>query len=108
MLQIVCKVEKYVYLYITIAMTLLKKLSKMNTTTKTIQERLVAETKQLLKDGLNKLPQNWQLTFKRMYSHKNLELPINEVVDNMPDDKLDWALSQVENSLAKIEKQKGS
>ena len=38
MLQIVCKVEKYDYLYITIAMKLLKKLSKMNTNQLTRKE----------------------------------------------------------------------
>jgi len=39
--------------------------------------------------------------FKRMYSHKNLDLPINEVVDNMPDDKIDWAMQQCQNTLNK-------
>ena len=61
-------------------------------------------TREEIKDGLKQLPEKWQLMFKRMYSHNNLELDIDSVVDNMPDDKLDWALTQVENSLAKIEK----
>lgn len=60
-------------------------------------------TRQQIKDGLNQLPESWQMMFKRMYSHNNLDLDIDEVVDNMPDEKLDWALSQVENSLKKIQ-----
>lgn len=56
-----------------------------------------------LKRGLKRLPEKWQLTFKRMYSHKDLEKDIEAVVDDMPTDKLDWALTQVENSLKKLE-----
>jgi len=57
--------------------------------------------RQTLKDGLSQLPEDWQLMFKRMYSHENLEASINDVVDSMPEDKLDWAMQQVERSLAK-------
>lgn len=42
-----------------------------------------------------------QLLFKRMYSPKDLELPINDVIDNMPIEKIKWALSQVETTLKK-------
>ena len=59
--------------------------------------------RQWLKDGLAKLPETNQLFFKRMYSHTNLETPIIDIIDNMPEDRLDWAMSQVENSLKKIE-----
>ena len=52
-----------------------------------------------LKEGLSQLPDNQKLTFKRMYSHKNLELPINDVVDQMEPEKLDWAMQQVQRSL---------
>ncbi len=55
-----------------------------------------------LKEGLSKLPDSHILLFKRMYSHKNLDLPINDVVDKMPEDKLDWAMQQVERSLEKM------
>lgn len=40
-------------------------------------------------------------SFKLMYSHKNLDMPIDDVVDGMLDEKLDWALSQVERTIAK-------
>jgi hypothetical protein len=36
-----------------------------------------------------------QKLFKQMYSHKNRDLSIEEAIDNMPDDKLDWAMQQV-------------
>lgn len=42
-----------------------------------------------------------RMIFKRMYSHKNTGLPIDVVVDNMPDEKLDWAMQQVSRSLNK-------
>lgn len=40
-------------------------------------------------------------TFKRMYSHANLELPLTEVVQNMAAEKLDWALRQCETTVLK-------
>jgi len=45
-----------------------------------------------LKQGLQKCTDPEKHVFKRLYSHDNLELPINEVVDNMPDEELDWAM----------------
>lgn len=42
-----------------------------------------------------------QLFFKRMYSHRNLEKDILEVVDALPIEKLKRALSQIENTLKK-------
>jgi hypothetical protein len=40
-------------------------------------------------------------TFRLMYSHEDLTLPINEIVDKMPSAQLDWAMTQVQNSLNK-------
>ena len=40
-------------------------------------------------------------TFKLMYSHEDISLPINEIVDKMPAKKLDWAMQQVQNTLNK-------
>ena len=54
-----------------------------------------------LKEDLAKCTEAECLMFKRMYSHKNLELPINDVVDNMAAEKIDWAMQQVERTLAK-------
>lgn len=61
-------------------------------------------TKQQIKEGLKQLPDSWQMMFKRMYAHNSFDCDIETVVNNMPDEKLDWALSQVENSLKKISK----
>jgi len=69
-----------------------------------MNEQLRSFARQQLKDGLAQLPMGWQMVFKRMYSPKNLELLVNEVVDAMPDDKLDWAMQQVQSSLVKLKK----
>lgn len=37
--------------------------------------------------------------FKRIYSHENLNLNIENVVEKIPDEKLDWAMTQVENTI---------
>jgi len=58
--------------------------------------------RQTLKDGLAQLPDRNQLIFKCMYSHKNLELPIDEVVDKMKVENLDWAMQQVERSIKEL------
>ena len=57
--------------------------------------------KELLKKLLSECTDNQQLMFKRMYSHKNLELTINEAVEQMEDDKIDWAMTQVEQTIKK-------
>ncbi len=61
-------------------------------------------TRDEIKKGMKLLPESWSLMFKRMYSHKNLDADINDVIDLMPSDKLDRALSQVENSITKLNK----
>ena len=58
-------------------------------------------TRNTIKEKLALCTEGEQLFFKRMYSHLNLDKPINEVVDLMPLDKLSWALTQIEASLAK-------
>ena len=57
--------------------------------------------RQTLKEGLAQCNEAQQHMFKRFYSHKNLDLDINTVVDQMPDDKLDWSMQQVERTLQK-------
>ena len=54
-----------------------------------------------LKELLNKCTDRQRMLFKRMYSHKNLELSINDVVDQMEEDKLDRATSQCERTVKK-------
>lgn len=55
-----------------------------------------------IKEGLRKLPTSHHVTFQRMYAHLHPEYTMEEVVDNMPAERLDWALTQVENSLRKL------
>ena len=62
---------------------------------KTLEE----SNRKILKDLLSQCTKPQQGMFKRMYSHENLELPIDKVVDNMDSSKLDLATTQVENTL---------
>ena len=64
--------------------------------------------RQTIKDGLAKLPEDWQRNFKKMYAGTgwNAAVDINMVVDEMEEDKLDWAMQQVERSIEKV-KSKG-
>jgi len=54
-----------------------------------------------LKDGLAQCTEGQQILFKRMYGNDKLDLPIGLIVDQMPADKLDWAMQQVEGTLKK-------
>jgi len=62
-------------------------------------KKIINFTRDQIKEGLSKLEDKHRLFFKRLYSHENLDKPINEVVDNIPEERLSWALTQVENSL---------
>jgi hypothetical protein len=70
-----------------------------------MNQQLQTFARETLKKGLAQCSDAQQLIFKRMYSHKNLEKPISEVVDAMPAERLDWAMQQVESTIKKnIEK----
>ena len=45
-----------------------------------------------------------QHVFRRMYSHTDLARPLDLVVKEMPDDKIDWAMQQVKRSLENNQK----
>ncbi len=55
--------------------------------------------RQKIKDGLSQLTEGNQEKFKRMYSHGDLDRDICDVVDSMPEEKLDWAMTQVSNTI---------
>ena len=55
--------------------------------------------RETLKEGLATRPPAQQLLFKRMYSHGDLEKEIHAVVDDMENEKLDWAMQQVQRSI---------
>lgn len=44
-------------------------------------------------------------TFRLMYSHEDMNAPINEIVNNMNSHQVSWAVTQVQNSLKKLQKQ---
>lgn len=57
--------------------------------------------RQTLKENLINCSQEQRQLFKRMYSQNGLDIPIEIVVDSMPEEKLDWAMQQVERTLIK-------
>ncbi|MBB4036599.1 hypothetical protein GGR21_002505 [Dysgonomonas hofstadii] len=57
--------------------------------------------KTYLKELLANCNEAQQLMFKRMYSHQNLDKDINQVVDDMDSEKIDWAISQCEKTVEK-------
>jgi hypothetical protein len=67
-------------------------------------QTLINAAKTILKDLLHQCTEGQQLQFKRMYYHKNLELPIDDVVDLMDVECMDWAITQCEYTLEKTKK----
>ena len=66
-----------------------------------MNEQLQEFARAKLVEGLAKLPESNQMLFKRMYSHKKLSADIKDVVSAMPEDKLDYAMQQVQHTLDK-------
>ena len=66
-----------------------------------MNETLELAAKQILKDLLAKCAEGEQLMFKRMYCHKNLEFSINDAVDQMDSDRIDFAITQCEATIEK-------
>jgi hypothetical protein len=74
-----------------------------------MNDQLQAFARKMLIDGLNKLPSENQRIFKLMYGRDNgnrsvsdsESLVIETVVTEMPEEKLDWAMQQVQRTLDK-------
>lgn len=66
-----------------------------------MEQSVEAFYREQLIEGLQKCNEQQMHLFKRMYSHKDPEADIETVVANMSLDKLDWALKQVNRTLAK-------
>ena len=60
--------------------------------------------KEILKELLSQCTDGEQMMFKRMYSHKNLNLSINDAVDKMDEKKIDFAITQCEHTIEKRKK----
>ena len=67
-----------------------------------MNQTLAKAGKEILKSLLSQLEEDNHMIFKRMYSPKNLELNINDVVDAMDDEKISWAITQCETTINKI------
>lgn len=65
-----------------------------------MNDTLKAFARKTLKAGLAECSKDQQHFFKRIYAD-DLDLPIDVVVDRMPENKLDWAMQQVENTIRK-------
>lgn len=77
-----------------------------------MNEQLQNFARTQLKDGLARLPESHQRIFKLMYARDNGKrsvvdaeaMLINDVVNALEPEKLDWAMQQVENSIKKLAK----
>jgi hypothetical protein len=77
----------------------------------TMHHKLESLARQMLKDGLAKCDEKQQEIFKLMYGRargkRSMDdakaMDINALVDEMPEDKLSWALTQVERTVDKNE-----
>lgn len=54
-----------------------------------------------VKEGLIRCTEGQRGKFRRMYGHEKPDCSLREIVDSMPVEKLDWALTQLENTLKK-------
>lgn len=65
-----------------------------------MNELLSRSARNILLELLSQCSEGQVLMFKRMYS-SDTSKPINEVVDSMVDEKLDWAISQCQRTVEK-------
>jgi len=52
-----------------------------------------------IRENIKKCNERAQLLFRRMYSHKDIDKDMDLIVSEMEDEKLDWAMSQIERAL---------
>ena len=65
-----------------------------------MNKRLEQFARSQLKLGMEKLPEKCHVLFKRMYSPGCLDIHIDDCIDGMPAGKLDWAMQQMERTIA--------
>jgi len=66
-------------------------------------------------EGLNDLPETWQEKFKLMYGrqggHRSVEdavaMSLEDIVKEMPEERLDLAMQQIERSIEKLNNKQG-
>jgi hypothetical protein len=75
-----------------------------------VNQELQDYARAYLAEGLAKLPDQTHRTFRLMYGRKGgtrsvddaLAMPLADVIKEMPPNTLDWAMTQLDNSLAKV------
>ena len=66
-----------------------------------MNETLKTLAKETLKNLLSECTEGQQRMFKRMYAYNNINITINKAVDQMAEEKIDWAITQTERSIEK-------
>lgn len=66
-----------------------------------MNKQLQKFARNIILEGLSKLPASNQMFFIQLYSHNNLKASIEDVVANLPADKLECVMEQIENTLNK-------
>lgn len=67
---------------------------------KSTSEAVAYYLRSRLKKHIKDCSEDEILIFKRMYSHKDLDRKVNDVIDLIPEEKLQHALQQVINKAA--------
>ena len=64
-----------------------------------MEKQLADFAREKIKEGLSKLTEAHRIKFKHIYSENWRKLTVDEVLNNIPDDKLDHALRIVNRTL---------
>ena len=67
---------------------------------------MASYAKEYIKKWIVKLPEGYQRKFRHIYSEDNRELPMETIIDNIPSEHLDHAVTIIENSLNKLKEEK--
>lgn len=62
---------------------------------------LINSGREILKDLLVQCSNEQFTMFKRMYCHKNINASIDEAIDLINPEKIDWAITQCERTVKK-------
>jgi len=71
-----------------------------------MNKQLQKVARKFIIEGLMQLPEGHRLIFKRLYSPNDFNVSLFNIVESMPEDKLDWAMQQIERSFDKLEIEK--
>lgn len=66
-----------------------------------MNEALQDFAKKEILNGLKQCTKKQVQTFRQMYAYKNPDWTIKQVVESILEDKLDWAMQQVANTIKK-------